>query len=132
MGNERGHGPATSVSPVYLASTKREAREDRRPHPIHPIHPGLTWAAAEVTGADCRRSDRPFIEPDEGADGEIEKVFRRTIASLRRLPRRERPAAVQAAKDTRMLALKALREKRAYRRHAEYMLRKLKAEPGSR
>jgi hypothetical protein len=94
------------------------------------IHPGLTWAAAEVTGMDCRRSDIPFTDLDEGAEGEIEKIFRRKIAGLRRLPRRERPAAVQAAKDTRMLALKALRNKRARERAAQHASNKLRRQPG--
>jgi hypothetical protein len=35
---------------------------------------------------------------------------------------------MRVAKDARMFALKALREKRAYKRHGEHMLRKLKAE----
>lgn len=78
---------------------------------------------------DRRRPDLPFIDPDEGAEGEIEKIFRRKIAGLRRLPRRERPAAVQAAKDTRMLALKALREKRARERAAQHALNKLRGHP---
>jgi hypothetical protein len=91
--------------------------------------PILIKAAAEMTGRWPRRPSPLVVDPDEAGEVEIEKTFRRTIAGLRRLPRRERPSAVQAAKDTRMLALKALRERRATKRHADHLLRKLKAEP---
>lgn len=125
MGNKRGAGPATSVSPVYLASRKAEASENRTPSFVRRF---LSRAAAEVTRADRERPDPPFTDPDEGAESEIEMIFRRTVAGLRRLPRHERPTAVRAAKDARLLALKALREKRASARTADHMLRKLRAQ----
>jgi hypothetical protein len=64
-------------------------------------------------------------EEDEAAKLEIDHLFRRRISGLRRLPRRERPHALRAAREWRMLALKALRERKAAARHARYMLRQL-------
>jgi hypothetical protein len=113
------------VSPVYLASPNSRRNE----HQASPLNRAVLTAAAELTRVNPNCPAPPIIEPDEPGEVEIEMTFRRTIAGLRRLPRRERPAAVQAAKDTRMMALKVLREKRAYKRQAEYMLRKLKAGP---
>jgi len=129
MANNRGTGPATSVSPVLSANEKGGTPESRTPFLMRPI---LTKAATEMTGRWPRRPSASVVDPDEAGEMEIEKTFRRTIAGLRRLPRRERPSAVQAAKDARILALRALRERRAYKRHAEYLLRKLKAEPAPR
>jgi hypothetical protein len=114
------------VSPASPANKKGEVLESRTVFLIHSI---LTKTAAEVTCVGRSRPDLSFVDPDEAAEIEIETVFRRMIAGLRRLPRRERPYAVRAAKDARTLALKALRERRAYKRHGEYMLLKLKAEP---
>jgi hypothetical protein len=125
MGNRCGTGPATSVSPVSPANKKGEAPENRTPLLIHRV---LTKTAAEKPRVCCRRPTLSFVDPDEAAEIEIEAVYRRAIAGLRRLPRRERPYAMRVAKDARMFALKALREKRAYKRHGEHMLRKLKAE----
>jgi hypothetical protein len=126
MGNERGTGPATSVSPVSPANKKGEAPESRTPPFIHRV---LTKTAAEITHVGCRRPNPSFVDPDEAAEIEIEAIYRRAIAGLRQLPRRERPYAMRVAKDALMFALKALREKRATKRHGEHMLRKLKAEP---
>jgi len=72
-----------------------------------------------------RRPSWPAFEaPDEldGAGDGIEEEYRRRLAGLRRLPRRERSAALKAAREERMAALKQLRERRAIDRHARYML----------
>ena len=78
----------------------------------------------------------PEIELEDAAEDrslelDIEAEFKRKIAGLRRLPRRERSAALRAARTARQLALRGLRDKRARMRHAENMRRRLqKAEPG--
>jgi len=65
------------------------------------------------------------LEPDEdsnGADAEIEAIFRRKIVGLRRLPRRQRAQALREAREWLAFALQALREKKATARHARYVL----------
>lgn len=62
--------------------------------------------------------------PTEDTDDEafaIEQEFGRRLAGLRRLPRRERAAALRAAREWRVLALKALRERKAGERYARYL-----------
>lgn len=125
MGNRRGTGPATSVSPVSLANKIDEMPESRAP--LHPrLH--LVKTATEVTRA-SPRLDLSAAIVDEGAETEIDSVFRRAIAGLRRLPRRERPHALRAARDARTLALKALREKRARERDADRIRRTVLTPP---
>jgi hypothetical protein len=109
MGNSRGTGPATSASPDSLASDtgSRPSRPDTAP--------------GEAT---------LDLEPDnagefEAAEREIEADFRRRIAGLRRMPRRDRPYALRAAREQRQLALIALHERRACDRHARFLRRRL-------
>ncbi len=64
-------------------------------------------------------------EDDEGADVEIEMIFRRRFAGIRSLPRHQRSQALRALIDWRRLALKALREKRAGDRRARRALRQM-------
>ena len=66
-------------------------------------------------------------EEDGAAEAEIEAMFKRRITGLRRLPRYQRAGALRAAREWRMLELKALREKRARDRHAKYMAWRLTA-----
>jgi hypothetical protein len=64
------------------------------------------------------------VGPMEDADDEafwIEQEFGRRLAGLCRLPRRERPGALRAAREWRMLALKALRERKAGERNARHL-----------
>jgi hypothetical protein len=61
-------------------------------------------------------------EEDEAAATEIEAAFRRKLMGLRRLPQHERAPALRAARQWRVAALRALREKRARDRHARYVL----------
>jgi hypothetical protein len=65
------------------------------------------------------------VQEDDAAEIGIEETFRRMLMGLRRLPRRERAAALRAAREWRMIALKAAREKRAGQRHARYVTWKL-------
>jgi hypothetical protein len=69
------------------------------------------------------------LEEDETADAEIEAQFKARLMGLRRLPRYQRAGALRAAKEWRMLALKALREKRATDRRARYALWRLGLPP---
>lgn len=57
---------------------------------------------------------------------EIEALFQRKLMGLRRLPKRERAAARQVAKEERQQALMGLREKRATERRARQALRRLR------
>jgi hypothetical protein len=68
------------------------------------------------------------LDDDDGAELEIEAMFKRRLMALRRLPRHQRPLALRIAKEWRALALKALREKRAIERHANHMARRQSSE----
>jgi hypothetical protein len=85
------------------------------------------FEAAVLNEVVRRQAARP--EPDthegEGEEIEIDTIYRRKLAGLRRLPKRERPHARKAAKDWRTQALKALREKNAIERRARLRLQQL-------
>jgi hypothetical protein len=119
-GNNRGIRPATPVSPDYPAKTI-EDQADRQN-----FYVGRFQAA--VLNEVVRRQAAP-PEPDmvegEAEAIEIDTIYHRKLAGLRRLPKRERPHARKAAIDWRIQALKALREKHAIERHARRAFRKL-------
>jgi hypothetical protein len=98
--NDRGTGPATSVSPASSAI------EDKESH----------WSPRWRDGEEEDRG---------GAEFQIDEEFRRKLLGARQLPRRERRQALRAAFDWRRLALKELREKQAVARHARHFLRQL-------
>jgi len=76
----------------------------------------------------CRRLKGGAVDEGDGAEIEIETTFRRKLAGLRRLSRRERLQALLAAREWRSFALSALREKRLIDRHARYMQRRHSAD----
>jgi len=118
-GNNRGTRPATPASPDYLANTI-EDRADRQ----H-FFAGRRFGAA-VLNEVLRRvtaSPEPEVVEGDAEEIEIETVFRRKLAGLRQLPKRERSTARKAARDWRTQALKALREKRANSRCADRLRR---------
>jgi hypothetical protein len=85
-------------------------------------------AAREVV----RRTRGPIVLPEveDVSTIDIDAMFQRRMARLRYLPRRDRPAALRAARDERALALRALREKKvAARRHRRMLLRLLAPTP---
>jgi len=94
-----------------------------RPH----LYVSRRFDAALLNEVVRRQATPP--EPDmvegEAEEIEIDTIYRRKLAGLRRLPKRERPHARKAAKDWRTQALKALREKRVRERHARRKLRQL-------
>jgi hypothetical protein len=55
-------------------------------------------------------------DDQEGPEAEIVGIFRRKLAGLRFMSRRERAQAVRAALEWLWFAMAALREKRAYAR----------------
>jgi hypothetical protein len=65
------------------------------------------------------------VAAEEAVDAEldIDREFRRKLASLRRLPARDRIHALRAAKDARRQALNALRERRRTARYAKHRAR---------
>jgi hypothetical protein len=62
------------------------------------------------------------VENDDGAEADIDAEFKRRLAGLRRLPKRERGAVLRAAREWRIAALKALQARRACDRHARFLL----------
>jgi hypothetical protein len=122
---DRGTSPATPVSPDSPATKERPYAERQAAGPT-----GLPLRDAVVRELTIPRALQPApIEEDEdaGAEAEIELTYRRKIAALRHMPRRDRPYLARAAREQRMRDLQALREKRAWTRHARHMLRRLKA-----
>ena len=122
-GNNRGTRPATPVSPDYPA---RENNRHTETQPVAILAKFGSAATNEVT----RRAADP-VEFDEfesetsGAEVDIATAYRRKLAGLRYLSKRERPHARRAAHEWRIAALKALREKRAVERRARHARRRL-------
>jgi hypothetical protein len=75
--------------------------------------PGNNGAAAPMSEDD-----------DDGEMAAIQDIFRRKLIGLRRLPRPARAAALRVARDWLALAMKDVREKRIYKRHALAVLRR--------
>jgi len=65
----------------------------------------------------------PESDPYAGAELEIEDEYRRKLAALRRLPKRDRAAALRNARESRQLALRLLHERLARARQARRVLR---------
>jgi len=120
MGNDRGTGPATSVSPDALAN--EQSRSDKFLAVARTIFSSA--AAIELTQQDYPSLGSEATE-DDGTT-EIQDTFRRMLMGLRQLPRQERAQALRAAQEWRLYALNAVREKRARDRYARYMLWRLK------
>jgi hypothetical protein len=121
--NDRGTGPATSVSPAHSAP------EIDKPSEYLPASPSISPPEPEL-----QRPSYVEAEIDEGdaAELEIEAEFRRKLMGLRRMRRRERAQALRAAREWLSFALNALRERRLRDRHARYMQRRLNQSPGPR
>jgi len=114
-GNERGTGPATFGSPVYLAAHTSELHRGTDA----PVRARLRDLATDHMAEDrLSLSATPYVDEDAGAEATIEEEFGRKLIGLRRLPKRERAQALRSARETRCLALKALSEKRATARRA--------------
>ncbi len=123
MGTERGRRSATPLSPDYPANKKNEP-----PEPQYGAAVRLGFNSPAIREVTRRRMPSIALDTrdeDEGAEIEIEGLFRRRLSALRRMPRYERPHALRAAREWRQLALKAIREKRAAARHAQHLLRRL-------
>lgn len=78
-----------------------------------------------MTGRVAQPVEPDPIDPDAGAELEIEAMFRSKLTALRQLPREQRAAASRAAREWLLLALKALAEKRRAGRLDKRMLRRL-------
>jgi hypothetical protein len=121
-GSNRGAQPATLVSPDYPAKEKTERPTDQHDKSLN--RKFGTAVLSELTER-ARSLPEPDAVEGEAEEIEIESVFRRRIAGLRHLPKRERPSARKAARDWRIRALKALREQRARDRQARRVHRQL-------
>jgi hypothetical protein len=124
MGTDRRSEPATLVSPGYPA-LKTNQPPERQPDAFTRLGFGSA-AASEVTRRGSPAPELEALEEDEGAAIEINALFGRKLMALRRMPRRDRPHALRAAREWRRQALKALRDKRAAERHARHILRRLR------
>lgn len=109
MENKRGIGPATPVSAALSANEKRKEDGDQA-FTLIKFNP----AAPEVTRRDFLPAELMSTEEEDNPDVEIQLIFRRKIAGLRRLPRHQRAQALRAALEWLWSTLAALREKRAY------------------
>jgi hypothetical protein len=106
-------------------SPDHSANENRDPISSHPARPHCeAGRIVELTDHDLPSVEGGSVDEGDGAEIEIEITFRRKLAGLRRLPRRERVQALLAAREWRSFALNALREKRRIDRHARYMQRR--------
>ena len=85
-------------------------------------------AAIEFSHHGVASTEEPSDETDN-LDTEIQTIFRRKIAGLRLLPRRERAQARRAALEWLWFAMTDLREKRAHARYARYVLRRQQIPP---
>lgn len=114
-GSDRGKGSAAPSSPEKPAM-KSQSEADQ-----HRFGVGWEFRTAALIEALARDRYQPDDELPEGEAEEIEinHMFRRRIAGLRRLPKHERPHALKAARNWRGQALKALREQRARDRLAK-------------
>ena len=63
----------------------------------------------------------PPAEDGDAGETEIKAMFQGKLMALRRLPRHERAAALRAAREWLLLAMKALREKHARDRYGKYV-----------
>lgn len=125
MGSDRGDGSAAPVPPVSPAIKSDPSPERRSDAQV--LFSFSSSAVIEVTSRDFHSAGLEAAEEGDGAEIEIETVFRQKLAGLRRLPRWDRPHALRAARDCRLAALRALREKRASDRHARHARRRLLA-----
>jgi hypothetical protein len=119
--NDRGTGPATLASPAPSANENERPREYQLLASAK-FHP----AAIELTRVGNSSVDPEPIEDADSPEVEIQMIFRRRIAGLRSLPRRERAQAFRAALEWLWFATAAMREKRLTERHARCMRRQLK------
>jgi hypothetical protein len=123
MGIDRGIGLAALRSPADQASTSERSLD--KPAIGHARSAWHSAAALETTRHAARLPELEPLEEDEGAVLEINQLFRRRLAGLRRLPRHQRADALRAARDWRRQSLRALKERRAAERRARHLLRQL-------
>jgi hypothetical protein len=116
--NDTGTGPATSVPHLSTAKEIEATKEPERP-----FRPAVTTEADEHASGD-NSGGMPAYESDSEAVAAIYKIFRQKLRGLRKLPRWARPAALRAAREWLAVVMNDLREQRAYKRHALYMLRR--------
>ena len=119
----RGTRPATPRSLAHPANKICDRPESRSG--IRAVGKFGSATTSEVTRRRIARPVPDRFDEYEGVEADIEATYRRKLAGLRRLPRSQRAYALQAARESRLLDLKSLREKRASVRHARRRLRQL-------
>jgi hypothetical protein len=112
------------VSPAHSANEDQKKDEKQLFSPII-----FKSAATELTLRDLLPAELMSTEEEDNPDVEIQLIFRRKIAGLRRLPRHQRAQALRAALEWLGSAMAALREKRAYTRHRRNILRARNGKP---
>jgi hypothetical protein len=130
MESNRGAEPAALVPPVSLANQITDERQN--PGSFFPRYIIFEATQEEVTRGYGEKAVLPDDECDDGIRAGIEDMFRRKLSAIRRLPKRERPAARRVATDERIVALLVLRQKQeAARRHRRFLLQLAALKPGS-
>jgi hypothetical protein len=85
-----------------------------------PFRPAATTECDELMFDDSA-GGTPASEEEDEAIVAIHRIFRRKLSGSRRLRRQMREAELRAAREWLAIAMKDLREKRAYKPHARYM-----------
>ena len=103
------------------------SRDDPAGEKEKPIRVGASGGTGfEATRIELTRTGSFPIGPppgdeDDAGEAEIKAMFKGKLVALRRLPRRERAAALRAAREWFLMAMKAAREKRGRDRYGKYM-----------
>jgi hypothetical protein len=109
--NDSGTGPATSASHALTAHTIEE-------HERYRVFASARFdaSALEVTRFSLPAIDFGPIDDPDRSEADIVNIFRRKLAGLRFMSRRERAQAVRAALEWLWFAMAALRERRTFSR----------------
>lgn len=127
MASSRGAGPATPAPPDSPATKI----ENDKASVARAFWQRFAFKAA---GTEAACGSEALILPDDECDDAIsagiEDTFRRKLAAIRRMPKRERPHARRAALEDRAMALLALKDKReAMRQFRRFLFRLHGLEP---
>lgn len=107
-----------NLSPPALPSAKHSDQGvDTQSQAFAPIARDFGRNIEKPDGLPCVPEPSLPVEDNSG-EVEIEALFKQRLVGLRRLRRHERSHALQAARQWRLVALKALREERASKRRA--------------
>jgi hypothetical protein len=101
--------PATPASPSVIQANE-EGRQ-HKPRNLDVPRPERHQVVSEDGDAPAPADD------DSEAMAAVMRIFKQKLADLRGLPKWQKQAGLRAAREWLAIAMKDLREKRAYRRH---------------